>query len=291
MNQYVTGAVIKKLRQKNNMTQAQLADQLGVSDKTVSKWETGKGYPDITLLEPIAQAFRVSVAELLSGSPVQNANVSANMLRSQFYVCPICGNVIHSIGEAAITCHGLLLQPEMAEESDEQHKIFIEKAEDEYYVRVQHEMTKTHYISFIAAVSSERIQLVKRYPEEEAEARFKMQGVRKIFFFCNKDGLFSMDVKKGIDDKEAAYSDHEIRRKQEKIMDIFYQFGELMNLDPCDEKVQKAAEELHEIAGGQKQVVIEMLNNKYWKKAIRVAGGNGSLEFARKVMQEFYQTR
>lgn len=291
MNQYVTGAVIKKLRQKNNMTQAQLADQLGVSDKTVSKWETGKGYPDITLLEPIAQAFRVSVAELLSGSPVQNANVSANMLRSQFYVCPICGNVIHSIGEAAITCHGLLLQPEMAEESDEQHKIFIEKAEDEYYVRVQHEMTKTHYISFIAAVSSERIQLVKRYPEEEAEARFKMQGVRKIFFFCNKDGLFSLDVKKGIDDKEAAYSDHEIRQKQEKIMDVFYQFGELMNLNPCDEKVQKAAEELHEITGGQKQVVMEMLNNKYWGKTIGVAGGNGSLEFARKVMQEFYQTR
>ena len=291
MNQYVTGAVIKELRQKSNMTQAQLADRLGVSDKTVSKWETGKGYPDITLLEPIAQAFLVSVAELLSGSPVQNANVSANMLRSQFYVCPICGNVIHNIGEAAITCHGVLLQPEMAEESDEQHKIFIEKAEDEYYVRVQHEMTKTHYISFIAAVSSERIQLVKRYPEEEAEARFKMQGVRKIFFFCNKDGLFSLDVKKGIDDKEAAYSDHEIRRKQEKIMDVFYQFGELMNLDPCDEKVQKAAEELHEITGGQKQVVIEMLSDKYWKKAIRVAGGNGSLEFARKVMREFYQTR
>lgn len=291
MNQYVTGAVIKELRQKNSMTQVQLADRLGVSDKTVSKWETGKGYPDITLLEPIAQAFRVSVAELLSGSPVQNANVSANMLRSQFYVCPICGNVIHSIGEAAITCHGVLLQPETSEESDEQHKIFIEKAEDEYYVRVQHKMTKTHYISFIAAVSSERIQLVKRYPEEEAEARFKMQGVRKIFFFCNKDGLFSLDVKKGIDDKEAAYSDHEIRRKQEKIMDIFYQFGELMNLDPCDEKVQKAAEELHEITGGQKQVVMEMLNDKYWRKAIGVAGGNGSLEFARKVMQEFYQTR
>ena len=194
MNQYVTGAVIKGLRQKSSMTQAQLADRLGVSDKTVSKWETGKGYPDIMLLEPIAQAFQVSVAELLSGSPVQNANVSANMLRSRFYVCPICGNVIHSMGEAAITCHGVLLQPETLEESDEQHKIFIERMEDEYYVRVQHEMTKTHYISFIAAVSSNQIQLVKRYPEEEAEAGFKMQGVRKILIFCNKDGLFSVNV-------------------------------------------------------------------------------------------------
>ena len=103
-------------------------------------------------------------------------------------------------------------------------------------------------------------------------------------------GVFDGCEKK-IDDKEAAYSDYEIRRKQEKIMDIFYEFGELMNLDPCDEKVQKAAEELHEITGGQKQVVIEILNDKYWKKAVRVAGGNGSLEFARKVMREFYQTR
>ena len=199
MNQYVTGAVIKGLRQKNNMTQAQLADWLGVSDKTVSKWETGKGYPDITLLEPIAEAFQVSVAELLSGSPVQNANVAANVLRSRFYVCPICGNVIHGMGEAAITCHGVLLQPETPEESDEEHKIFIERMEDEYYVRVQHEMTKTHYISFIAAVSSNQIQLVKRYPEEEAEARFKMQGVRKILIFCNKDGLFSVTVRKGLE--------------------------------------------------------------------------------------------
>ena len=41
MNQYVTGAVIKKLREKNKMTQLQLAERLGVSDKTISKWETG----------------------------------------------------------------------------------------------------------------------------------------------------------------------------------------------------------------------------------------------------------
>lgn len=59
MNQYVTGTTIKELREKNKITQVQLAEKLGVSDKTVSKWETGKGYPDITLLEPIADALRV----------------------------------------------------------------------------------------------------------------------------------------------------------------------------------------------------------------------------------------
>ena len=63
------------------MTQLQLADKLGVSDKTVSKWETAKGYPDITLLEPIADAFSISVTELISENTVQNSNVSANMTK------------------------------------------------------------------------------------------------------------------------------------------------------------------------------------------------------------------
>ena len=78
MDQYVTGTTIRELREKNRMTQQQLADRLGVSDKTVSKWETAKGYPDITLLEPIAEVFRISVAELITGNPIHNANVSAN---------------------------------------------------------------------------------------------------------------------------------------------------------------------------------------------------------------------
>ena len=126
MNQYVTGAVIKELREKNKMTQLQLAEILGVSDKTVSKWETGKGYPDITLLEPIAEAFRVSLTELISGNQVFNANVSANMMRSKFYICPVCGNAIHTMGEAVIHCHGVQLTPAVAEMTDEEHMIFIE---------------------------------------------------------------------------------------------------------------------------------------------------------------------
>ena len=193
MNQYVTGAVIRELREKNKMTQLQLAERLGVSDKTVSKWETAKGYPDITLLEPIAEVFKISVTELISGNTVHNANVSANMLRSKFYVCPVCGNVIHSMGEAAIHCHGILLTPLEAEPADERHKIFIERVEDEYYVRIDHSMTKEHYISFVAAASSDQMQMVKLYPEGNAEARFKIRGVKRIFYYCNRDGLFSID--------------------------------------------------------------------------------------------------
>ena len=212
MNQYITGTTIKELREQRKMTQLQLAEILGVSEKTVSKWETMRGLPDITLLEPISDAFGISVPELISGHQIKNANVSANMMRSQFYICPVCGNVIHSMGEVVVHCHGIQLLPAEAEASDEHHMIFIERVEDEYFVRINHEMTKTHYISFIAAVSSDRCQMVKLYPEGEAEARFKISDVRKIYFYCNRDGLFSQDVVKGIDDKESGYDDTQERR-------------------------------------------------------------------------------
>ena len=194
MNQYVTGAMIRGLREKQKLTQAELAEKLFVSDKTVSKWESGKGYPDITLLEPIAKVFGVSVAELLSGRAVSNVNVCANMLRSKFYVCPVCGNVIHTMGEAAISCHGVMLAPSQAESADERHAISIEYVEDEYYVRIDHPMTKQHYISFMAALSPDKLQMIKLYPEGNAEGRFKVNGVKRIYFYCNRDGLFYADV-------------------------------------------------------------------------------------------------
>ena len=222
MNQYVTGAVIKELREKNHMTQAELAERLGVSDKAISKWETAKGYPDISLLEPLASILGVSITELISGNAVSNVNVSANMLRSKFYVCPVCGNVIHSMGEAVIHCHGILLTPCQVEETDENHMIFIERVEDEYYVRIDHDMTKQHYISFVAALSSDKIQMVKLYPEGNAEARVKINGVKKILFYCNRDGLFSINVVRGIDDKHTSYDDVEERRALEQAAKMLF---------------------------------------------------------------------
>ena len=194
MNQYVTGAAIRELRRQHNLTQLQLAQKLDVSDKTVSKWETGKGYPDITLLEPIADAFGISVTELISGNRIRNRNVSANMMRSRFYVCPVCGNVIHSMGEAVIQCHGVQLLPAESEQADGEHRAAVELVEDEYYVRIEHEMTRNHSISFIAAASPDRMQLVKLYPEGNAEARFQIRGVQKIYWYCNRDGLFFLDA-------------------------------------------------------------------------------------------------
>lgn len=194
MDQYITGQTIKKLREKKNLTQNMLAEKLAVSDKTVSKWETGRGYPDITLIEDIAKVFNVSITELFSGDTIENKNVSSNVEKTKIYVCPICGNVITSIGETIVSCHGINLRPLEAEESDEKHKAELSRIEDEYYVKINHEMSKTHYITFIVALSTDRIQLVKLYPESNAEARFKIKGVKKIYYYCNRDGLYVCDV-------------------------------------------------------------------------------------------------
>ncbi len=194
MNQYITGSTIRSLREKHGMTQAQLAYKLGVSDKAVSKWETGKGYPDISLLEPLAEVFSISITELLSGEQITNSNVSANMLRTKFYVCPICGNILHSTGESVISCCGINLSPLEAEDLDAKHGVSIAKVEDDYFISIDHDMTKTHYISFVAAISSDRVQLVKLYPEGSAEVRFPIRGIRKIVFYCNRDGMFSLQI-------------------------------------------------------------------------------------------------
>ncbi len=194
MDQYITGSIIKKLREAKEMTQAELAQKLGISDKAVSKWETGKGYPDITLIEPLAQALEISVSELFSGQSITNSNRSCNMLRCKLYVCPVCGKVVASTGEAAVCCCGITLPPLEAEDCDSAHMPKIEKIEDEYYVTLNHEMTKEHYISFIAAFADNASNIVKLYPEGNAEAYFKASRVKLLYFYCNKHGLFKVRI-------------------------------------------------------------------------------------------------
>lgn len=194
MDNYITGATIKRLREAKGITQQQLADEIGVSSKAVSKWETAKGMPDITLIEPLAKSLNVSVGELMSGNTVINKNISSNMLRSKFYVCPVCGNIIRTTGDAVISCCGIALPPLEAEEADENHGINIEKVEDEHFITVSHEMTKTHFISFLAYVTSDRVQFVKLYPEGNAETRFQLRGRGYIYLYCNKHGLMKKKI-------------------------------------------------------------------------------------------------
>ena len=194
MNSYVTGVTIKQLRENADMTQAELAERIGVSSKTISKWETAKGLPDISLLQPLAQALGISVIELMNGEQISNQNISANMLRSKFYVCPVCGNVIHSTGNAVVSCCGITLPSLEADDADTDHPITLENVEDEHFITVLHPMTKQHFISFVAFVTSDRLQIVKLYPEGNAETRLQLRGRGYLYYYCNRHGLFKKKV-------------------------------------------------------------------------------------------------
>lgn len=194
MDNYITGTTIKRLREAKGLTQLQLAEEIGVGSKAVSKWETAKGLPDITLIEPLAKALGVSVMELMSGDTVINKNTSSNILRSKFHVCPVCGNIIRTTGDAVISCCGITLPPLEAEDTDEAHEITVEKVEDEYFVTVNHEMTKNHFISFIAHLTSDRVQFVKLYPEGNAETRLQLRGRGYLYICCNKHGLMKKKI-------------------------------------------------------------------------------------------------
>ncbi len=196
MDRYVTGAVIRRLRESRKMTQEELAVKLFVSSKAISKWETGRGFPDVSLLEPLADALGLSVMELLSGEDVRNANPHADMRKGKFYVCPVCGNVVRSVGEAVISCCGITLPPLEPEAPDPEHEIRVEIAEDEYYVTVRHPMSREHHISFLAAASDHGLQFVKLYPEGYAEARFRIDRVWRVFAYCNRHGLFACGIEK-----------------------------------------------------------------------------------------------
>ena len=190
MDHYVTGAAIRALREKLGMTQAELAEKLCVSDKAVSKWENGRGFPDVSLLEPIGKALRISVPELLCGQTVTNRNRGSNMLKSLFYVCPVCGNVIFTRGEALISCCGIQLPALEAEEADEAHTLNAERIEDEIYVTVPHPMSKEHFLSFIAYMTPDRCEIRALYPEGNAEARFFYRGAGRLYTYCNQHGLY-----------------------------------------------------------------------------------------------------
>ena len=172
MTNYVTSETIRRLRERRHLTQRELAERLNVSDKTISKWETARGLPDVTLLEPLASALAVSVAELLSGDCIENANRAGNLQKSHFYVCPVCGNVIWAVGEGAYSCCGVTLPPLEVEADDSAHRINAERVETEWYVTLDHPMDKQHYITFLALMSADRVQIVRLYPEQNAEVYF-----------------------------------------------------------------------------------------------------------------------
>lgn len=191
---YVTGNTIKELREKKKYTQKELAERLKISDKAVSKWETNRGLPDIGIIEDLAKVLGVSIAELLTGDCRENENSAGNMKKTHFYVCPICGNIITSVGCGAVTCCGVLLPEQEPEKVEEGHQLVVETVDNEYSVTMAHPMTKIHYISFIAYVTSDAVEMVKLYPEQDISVRFRKKGQGFLYCYCNRHGMFRMLV-------------------------------------------------------------------------------------------------
>lgn len=191
---YVTAATIRQLREKKRLTQKELADILCVSDKTISKWETGKGLPDAAILEDLAAALGVSITQLFTGDLSTNQNQAGNLKKMEFYVCPVCGNVITALGKGSFCCCGIslpALEPEVLEpEEQPAHDLKVEIIDGDYYLSMEHSMTKTHSISFMAYVTGGTAELIKLYPEQEAAVRFRKKGHGILYAYCTRHGLF-----------------------------------------------------------------------------------------------------
>lgn len=184
------GNLIYELRKEKNMTQKQVADLMNISDKTISKWERGLGCPDISLLPELSQIFGVGIEGLLAGELNINEQIGGNMRKLKFYVCPQCGNLMTSTGEANVSCCGKTLEPEAPKKVEAGHELKIEEIDGELYVTSDHEMTKEHYISFAAFVTGDTILMSKQYPEWHMQFRFQKRKHGKLYFHCTKHGLF-----------------------------------------------------------------------------------------------------
>lgn len=193
-----TGGLIAELRHEKGFTQKELADKLGVCAKTVSKWETGHGFPDISLISQLSQIFGVDISKLLEGQMPKITKEVGNVKRIKFYVCEKCGNILTSMGDAQITCCGRKLDVLSPKTADENHKLNFEKIENDYYVTFSHPMEKEHYISFVSYVRFDSIYTVRLYPEQSGELRLPQMCGGKIYYYCNNHGLFEENLSKKV---------------------------------------------------------------------------------------------
>ncbi|MGL4798334.1 MAG: helix-turn-helix domain-containing protein [Cellulosilyticaceae bacterium] len=189
------GQLIKKRRQEKGMTQQELATKLYLSNKTISKWERGVGCPDIGNFQMLAEVLDININELMQGEAVDNDNRGGNMKKTQFYVCPVCDNVITSTNELVLSCCGQKLEALVPKKNEKgNHEPSIEMIEDDLYVTFEHAMNKEHYISFVAYVTMDKVHLMKLYPEQNPEVRFHKRGRGLLYMYCKEDGLWCQTI-------------------------------------------------------------------------------------------------
>ena len=190
MDQVKIGNLLRELRRQKNMTQQQLAEQLGLSGKTISKWECGQGCPDLSVLPQLAAVLGVPLEDLLAGKLPENPQNGGNMKHLNFYVCPQCGNLMTASGTPSLSCCGRVLEPLQHQKADEEHTLTVEEIDGEWFVSSNHPMEKTHSLMFAALVTSERVTLVRQWPEWDFQVRLPKRGRGFLFWYCTRHGLF-----------------------------------------------------------------------------------------------------
>ncbi len=194
MDQMKTGMLIRMLRQRRQMTQLQLAERIGVSDKAVSKWERGRGAPDISLLPALSEVLGVDTKALLRGDLEENEMTNGNLKNMRFYVCPDCGNLLTATDGGTVSCCGKQLEPLPVQKAEEEDRLDISVSDGEWYVTGGHAMERGHHISFLAFLTGDTLVMKKLYPEWGLEVRLPYFAHGTLLWYCTRHGLFAQEV-------------------------------------------------------------------------------------------------
>lgn len=170
-----------------SLTQAQLAQKVGVVPRTVSKWECGQGIPDITLVTTLSEVLSLSLPALLSGACQSEAKSSGNLSRAHWYYCPRCGTLSFVSGNASIVCCDHPLFPLVIKPCT--FPVRAERDADELLVSGDHAMDKSNYVAFVALQNSETIIMRRLYPESDFLVRIPVIRRAKLLVFSTSEGL------------------------------------------------------------------------------------------------------
>lgn len=187
------GKLLLRLRKERNLTQKQVAQALSVSSQAVSKWERGLGCPDVGLVPQLAAYFGVSAEGLLRGEVGPGRPEAGNARRMKFYVCQDCGNLLAAFAGTEIHCCGRKLEPLAIQAADKSHTVTVTDMDEDWYIAFRHPMDKDHYIRFAAFLTSDRMMLVRLYPEQGSEFRMpRIRGMGRLYLGCSQHGLFEV---------------------------------------------------------------------------------------------------
>lgn len=189
MDNIEIGQRIRAARLAKNLTQTQLGEALGVSGKAVSKWETGRGAPEVDSLPQLAKLLGLDLAALLEGQKEQE-RMNGNFKKMRFYVCPQCGNMMISAGAGEYSCCGHILQALQPQKPDEAHSVNIAVSDGDWFLTSTHEMTRQHFISFAAFLTGDTAIVKKCYPEWDFQVRIPRISHGIFLWYCKNHGLF-----------------------------------------------------------------------------------------------------